>query len=160
MIKLIKTAADHAIAKGRIGELMAADPPEGTAEANELEVLAHLVESYEKQAFNLGLPDPVEAIKFRMEQQGLTRQDLVPFLGSPSRVSEVLARKRPVNLAMARRLHEGLGIPAEVFLRGGGHLRRGMGGLSPEERLVGKECPSGRPALACACRHRRRPAAT
>jgi len=120
MLKLIKTAADHAAAIKRIGELMAADPAPGSAAANELEVLALLAESYEKQAHNLGLPDPVDALRFRMEQQGLTRKDLVPFLGSPSRVSEILARQRPINLAMARRLHEGLGIPAEVLLRGGG----------------------------------------
>lgn len=118
MIKLIKSAEDHVAAKRRIGELMVANPREGSPAANELEVLAHLAESYEKQAHDLGLPDPVEAIKFRMEQGGLTRGDLVPFLGSPSRVSEVLARQRPINLAMARRLHEGLGIPAEVLLRG------------------------------------------
>lgn len=120
MLKLIKTPADHAAATERIRELMAADPAPDSAEANELEVLAHLAESYEKQAHNLGLPDPVDALVFRMEQQGLTRKDLVPFLGSPSRVSEVLARRRPINLAMARRLHEGLGIPADVLLRGGG----------------------------------------
>jgi HTH-type transcriptional regulator / antitoxin HigA len=120
MIKLIKTAEDHAAAMQRIRELMDADPAEGTADANELEVLAHLAECYEQQAHDLGLPDPVEALKFRMEQQGLTRQDLVAYLGSPSRVSEVLARQRPINLAMARRLHQGLGIPAEVLLRGAG----------------------------------------
>lgn len=120
MIKLIKTAEDHAAAKRRIGELMTANPQDGTAGADELEVLAHLAECYEKQVHDLGLPDPVDAIAFRMEQQGLTRQDLAAYLGSASRVSEVLARKRPINLAMARRLHEGLGIPAAVLLRGGG----------------------------------------
>lgn len=67
MLKLIKTVADHAAAKQRIGELMAADPAPGSAETHELEVLAHLAESYEKQAHDLGLPDPVEALKFRME---------------------------------------------------------------------------------------------
>ena len=118
MIKLIKTPDEHAAALLRVDALMAADPAPGSAAFDELEVLAHLVEAYEKARFPIDLPDAVEAIKFRMEQQGLTQRDLIPYFGTPSRVSEVLARKRPLNLAAARRLHEGLGIPADVLLAG------------------------------------------
>jgi HTH-type transcriptional regulator/antitoxin HigA len=120
MIKLIKTPDDHAAALRRVDELMALDPAPGSAEFNELEVIAHLAEAYEKDRFPVDLPDPVEAIKFRMEQQGLTQRDLVPYFGTVSRVSEVLSRKRPLNLATARKLHEGLGIPAAVLLAGKG----------------------------------------
>lgn len=118
MIKLIKTPAEHAAALARVDALMAADPAAGTPACDELELLAHLVETYEKARFPVDLPDPVEAIKFRMEQQGLTQRDLVPYFGTASRVSEVLARKRPLNLAAARRLHEGLGIPGAILLSG------------------------------------------
>lgn len=119
MPKLIKTPDEHAAALRRVDELMALDPAPGTPEADELELLAHLAETYEKSRFPIDLPDPVEAIKFRMEQQGLSRRDLVPYFGTASRVSEVLAYKRPLNLTTARKLHEGLGIPAAVLLRGG-----------------------------------------
>lgn len=122
MIKLIKTPDEHAAALQRVDALMAAEPVPGTPEMDELEVLAHLVETYEKARFPVDLPDAVEAIKFRMEQQGLTQRDLVPYFGTASRVSEVLARKRPLNLAAARRLHEGLGIPAEILLAGKGDV--------------------------------------
>jgi len=118
MIKLIKTPAEHAAALARVDVLMATDPAAGTLACDELELLAHLAETYEKARFPVDLPDPVEAIKFRMEQQGLTQRDLVPYFGTASRVSEVLARKRPLNLATARRLHEGLGIPAAILLSG------------------------------------------
>lgn len=118
MIKLIKTPAEHAAALARVDALMAANPAAGTPECDELELLAHLAETYEKARFPVDLPDPVEAIKFRMEQQGLTQRDLVPYFGTVSRVSEVLARKRPLNLATARRLHEGLGVPAAILLSG------------------------------------------
>lgn len=116
--KVIKTDADHAAATAELTRLMDLDPAPGTPEADRLELLALLIETYEKTRFPMNLPDPVDALRFCMEQRGLTNRDLIPFLGSPSRVSEVLARRRPINLAMARRLHEGLGIPAEVLLRG------------------------------------------
>jgi len=119
-LKVIKTDADHATATAELTRLMDLDPPAGTLDADRLELLAVLIETYEKVRFPINLPDPVDAVRFCMEQRGLGPRDLVPYLGSPSRVSEVLARRRPINLAMARRLHEGLGIPAEVLLRGGG----------------------------------------
>lgn len=116
MNKMIKSPEDHAQAVQRLDELMACDPASGTPEGDELELLAHLIDGYERQHHDLGLPSPVEAIRFRMDQQGLKSRDLVPFLGSPSKVSEVLNGKRTLTLAMIRRLHEGLGIPAEVLI--------------------------------------------
>jgi len=116
MNKLIKTREDHAEAFQQLDALMARNPAVGTADGNELELLAHLIAEYEKQNHDLGFPSPLEAIRFRMEQQGLNPKDLVQYLGSPSKVSEVLNGKRPLTLAMIRRLHDGLGIPAEVLI--------------------------------------------
>ncbi len=81
-----------------------------------MEVLATLVEAYEDKNFRIDPPDPIEAIQFRMEQLGLTRKDLEPYIGSRGRVSEILGRKRAMSLTMIRKLHRGLGIPAEVLL--------------------------------------------
>ncbi len=84
---------------------------EGTAQADERDVLVTLVEAYENRYYNFGSADPVEAIKFRMEQEGLTPRDLEPFIGPSGRVSEVLNRKRPLSLRMVKRLHDGRKIP-------------------------------------------------
>lgn len=89
---------------------------EGTSEADEREILVALIETYENQHYPIGPADPVEAIKFRMEQQGLTPGDLEPYIGSSGRVSEVLNRKRPLSLRMVKRLHDGLRIPYESLL--------------------------------------------
>lgn len=89
---------------------------EGTPESDEMEILVTLIESYENKHFPMGVVDPVEAIKFRMEQQGLTQKDLEPFIGSSGRVSEVLNRKRGLSLQMVKRLHDGLRIPYESLL--------------------------------------------
>lgn len=113
--KLIKTDADYQAALARIEQIFDARP--GTPEGDELELLATLVELYEEKAFPIDLPSPVEAIKFRMEQQGLKAKDLIPYIGSASKVSEVLAGKRPLSLTMIRKLVNGLGIPAEVLLQ-------------------------------------------
>lgn len=113
-IRPIKTAQDHAAALRRIGELW--DAPDGSEGADELDVLATLVEAWEKANVSIEPPDPVDAVLFRMEQMGLTRRDLEPFIGSRGRVSEVLSRRRPLSLAMIRRLHEGLNIPAEILI--------------------------------------------
>lgn len=113
--KVIKTRADYQAALAYLETLMDTQP--GTPQAEELELFAVLLDNYEREHFPIGLPDPVEAIKFRMEQQGLTRQDLEPFIGSQSKVSEVLNRKRPLSVAMIRALHTGLDIPAEVLLQ-------------------------------------------
>jgi HTH-type transcriptional regulator/antitoxin HigA len=113
--KVIKTEKEYERALARINDLMDADP--GTPEGNELELLVTLVELYEKAKHAIDLPDPVEAIKFRMEQLGLKQKDLIPHIGSRSKVSEVLSRQRPLSIAMIRKLNVGLGIPAEILLR-------------------------------------------
>ena len=89
---------------------------EGTPEADEMEVLVTLIEAYESKHFSMGPADPVEAIKFRMEQQGLTPKDLEIYIGPSGRVSEVLSRKRRLSLQMVKRLHDGLHIPYESLL--------------------------------------------
>lgn len=116
--KIIKNEADYEAALTRIDELMDADP--GTSKGDELELLVTLVEMYEEKTHPIELPDPIEAIKFRMEQMEMKAKDLIPFIGSRSKVSEVLSRQRPLSIAMMRKLHEGLGIPAEVLLKEAG----------------------------------------
>ncbi|WP_404398497.1 type II toxin-antitoxin system HigA family antitoxin [Idiomarina loihiensis] len=113
-IKPIKTAEDHQSALARIDELWDAEPD--TVAADELDILVTLVEAYEEVQYKINAPDPVEAIKFRMDQEGLKDSDLVPFLGQRSRVSEVLNRKRRLTLPMIRRLHNGLHIPLECLV--------------------------------------------
>ena len=112
--KLIKNEVEYEKALSMIDELMDAEP--GTSQGDELELVVTLVELYEKKAHPIGLPDPVEAIKFRMEQMGLKQKDMVPYFGSRSKVSEVLSRQRPLSLTMMRKLNEGLDIPAMVLL--------------------------------------------
>ncbi|MDZ7697648.1 MAG: ImmA/IrrE family metallo-endopeptidase [Deltaproteobacteria bacterium] len=114
MNRLIKTEEDYEKAMSRIEMVMGAEP--GTPEMDELELLTALVEMYEDRHFPIDPPDPVEAIKFRMDQIGLRQKDLIPFIGSKSKVSEVLNRKRPLTLAMMRALNKELGISAEVLL--------------------------------------------
>lgn len=92
--------------------------PEGSEQADEMEIWVTLIEAYERKHFPIGPADPVEAIKFRMEQQNLTPKDLEPFLGSSGRVSEILNRKRRLSLQMVRKLHDGLHIPFESLLSG------------------------------------------
>ena len=91
---------------------------EGTPAADEMEILVTLIEAYENKHYPIGPADPIEAIKFRMEQQGLTPRDLEAYIGPSGRVSEVLGRKRPLSLRMVKRLHEGLRIPYESLLTG------------------------------------------
>ena len=115
-MKLIKSSKDHTAALKRLEELMLADPKPGTADSEELELLAFLIEVYEKRTVKIPAATPAEAIRFRMEQGGLKQQDLVPFIGSKGRVSEVLAGKRDLTLSMVRKLHEGLGIPLKSLV--------------------------------------------
>jgi HTH-type transcriptional regulator/antitoxin HigA len=117
--KPITTSADYDAALAAIEALIDRDPDRGTPAADELEVLSVLVTDYEDRNFPVGPVDPIEAIKFRMEQQGLRQVDLVPFIGTRGRVSEVLSGKRPLTLSMIRRLHKGLGIPAESLIQHG-----------------------------------------
>ena len=113
--KILKTEADYEAALAYVETLMDAKPD--TPEEEELDLFSMLVEQYEREHYPIDPPDPVEAILFRMDQQGLTRVDLVPFIGSQSKVSEVLNRKRPLSLAMIRNLHRGLGIRADTLLQ-------------------------------------------
>ena len=114
-IQPVRTDADYEAALARIDELMDAEP--GTPAGRELNVLVDLVELYESRHEPMGHPDPVSAIEFRMEQAGLKRRDLIPFIGSRAKVSEVLSGRRAITMPMARALHEHLGIPAGVLLR-------------------------------------------
>ena len=115
-IQPIRTESDYKAALRQISALMEADPEPGTPEGDRLDILATLVQAYEARHSPIGAPDPVEAIKFRMEQSGLTVKDLEPIIGRSNRVYEVLNHKRPLTLAMIRRLHRSLGIPAEVLI--------------------------------------------
>jgi len=114
-IKPIKTPEDHRAALAEIESLMRAAT--GSPEGERLDVLVTLVEAYERQHFPLDLPDPVEAIKFVMDQRGLTVKDLEPMIGHSNRVYEVLNHKRPLTLKMIWKLHKGLGIPAECLIK-------------------------------------------
>lgn len=114
--KIIRTEADYEAALQRIDSLMDSDPAPTSGEGEELELLSLLVERYEDEKYPMDLPTPVEAIRFRMEQQGLKNKDLIPFIGSPSKVSEVLSGQRSLSLTMIRNLAQGLGIPAEVLI--------------------------------------------
>ncbi len=117
MTGTIKSKSDYEAALADLEALIDLDPDDGTPEADRLAVLKILVQEYEAKEFPRSLPDPIRAIQFRMEQQNLTQRDLVPYIGSRSKVSEVLAGKRALTLSMIRALHSGLGIPAGVLLQ-------------------------------------------
>ncbi|GIK97831.1 MAG: DNA-binding protein [Alphaproteobacteria bacterium] len=114
-VKPIRTKRDHGAALKEIERLWGAKT--GTPEGDRLDVLATLIDAYEAEHHPMDPPDPIEAIKFRMEQQGLTRKDLEEIIGTRTRIAEVLNRKRGLSIAMIRRLHERLGISAEVLIR-------------------------------------------
>ena len=116
-IRPIHTEADYKAALREVSEYFDSDSEPGSRDGDRFEVLLTLVEAYEVKHFPIDLPDPVEAIKFRMEQGGLTPKDLVPAIGRLNRVYEILARKRPLTLNMIWRLHERFGIPAESLIR-------------------------------------------
>jgi HTH-type transcriptional regulator/antitoxin HigA len=113
--KVIKTELDYNNALARIDKLMDATPD--TSEFDELELLSTLVEIYEDKNYPVSMPDPISAIKFRMEQLGFNQQDLVPYIGTRSKVSEILNGKRKLSLSMMRALNKGLGIPSDVLLQ-------------------------------------------
>jgi len=113
-IRPIRTEQDYDDALARVAHLMGCAP--GSPEGDELEVLAILLDAYETKHFPMDAPDPITAIEFRMEQQGLSRKHLESLIGSRARVSEVLTRKRSLTLPMVRRLRSGLGIPADVLI--------------------------------------------
>ena len=117
-IKPIKTAADHRAALREIDQLWNAQPD--TPEGDRVDMLITLVDAWEDKHEPIGPPDPIEAIKLRMEEQDLTRKDMETYLGSRQRVSDILNRKRPLSLTMIRKLSRGLGIPAEVLIQENG----------------------------------------
>jgi len=112
----IRTETDYKTTLKEISLLMNSDPDLGTPDGDRLDILATLVQAYEIRHVSIAAPDPVEAIKFRMDQNGLSIKDLEPIIGKSNRVYEVLNRKRPLTLAMIRRLHQSLGIPASVLI--------------------------------------------
>lgn len=114
-LKPIRNEADYDAALEEVGHLWGAKS--GTPDGDRLDVLATLIDAYEAKHHPIDPPDPVEAIRFRMEQQGLTRKDLEPMIGPRNRVADVLNRKRGLSIDMIRQLHDGLGISAEVLIR-------------------------------------------
>lgn len=114
--EIIRNEEDYVLALERIEEIFDAVP--GSGEFDELEVLVALTEKYEDEKYPIQNPDPLTAIKFRMEQQNLKNEDLIPFIGSKSEVSEILSGKRDLSLDMIRKLNKELGIPAEVLIQG------------------------------------------
>ena len=114
-LKPLRTEADYETALEEFEQLWGA--PAGTPKGDRLDILATLIDAYEAEHYPMDPPDPIEAIKFRMEQQGLTRKDLEGILGSRTRVAEVLNRRRGLSINMIRRLHDQLGISAEVLIR-------------------------------------------
>jgi HTH-type transcriptional regulator / antitoxin HigA len=114
-LKPIRTKADYKAALAEVERLWGARS--GTPKGDRLDVLATLIDAYETQHYPMDPPDPIDAIQFRMEQQGLTRKDLEPLIGTRARVAEIMTRKRNLSIDMIRRLHEQLGISAEVLIR-------------------------------------------
>jgi HTH-type transcriptional regulator / antitoxin HigA len=113
-LKALKTQKDHSAALARLESIFDARP--GTPAGDEAEVLMILIEAYERGHYPIEAPDPVEAIRFRMEQQGLKQADIAPYMGGKTRVSEILNRKRSLTIDMIRSLHENLGIPYESLI--------------------------------------------
>jgi HTH-type transcriptional regulator/antitoxin HigA len=115
-IKPIRTEADYKTALKEVAALMESDPALGTPDGDRLDVLVTLIQAFEARHYSIDLPDPIEAIKFRMEQQDLKPKDLEPMIGRSNRVYEILNRKRPLTMSMVRKLHTGLGISAECLI--------------------------------------------
>ena len=113
--KILKTEAEYSTALAKVESLMDANP--GSKQEEQLELWSWLVERYEQEHHPIDFPDPIEAIRFRMEQEGLRQKDLAKYFPGKNRVSEVLNHKRPLSLGMIRSLHNGLGIPAHVLLQ-------------------------------------------
>jgi HTH-type transcriptional regulator/antitoxin HigA len=116
-IRPIRTQADYRATMREISAYFDNEPNPGTPDGDRFDILLTLAEAYETRHFPVDLPDPIEAIKFRMEQGDLTPKDLEPMIGRMNRVYEILNRKRPLTLAMIRKLHTGLGIPAESLIK-------------------------------------------
>ena len=141
-VHLIRTEADYKSALARAEQLMEAEA--GTPQGDELEHLAMVIEAYEDKHHPIGLPDPISAIQFRMEQEGMTNKDLAPYIGSSGKVSEVLSGKRDLTLSMIRALHTHLGIPAEVLIQeAGGTIPEDVEGLEWGRFPVGEMVKRG-----------------
>lgn len=115
-VKIIKSTEDYEAAMARLSALMSLNPKPNSKEENELELLALVIQDFERQTVPAVKADPIESILFRMDQMKFTRKELIPYIGSISKVSEVLSRKRPLSLPMIRRLNQGLGIPADILI--------------------------------------------
>jgi len=116
-LKPIRNELEYNKALDRVDELMELNPKEETKESDELEILVLLIEKYEEMAWNISAPDPIEAIKYRMEELNLKQKDLVPFIGNKSKVSEVLNRKIELSLRMIKNLSKALNIPLDVLIQ-------------------------------------------
>lgn len=116
VLKPIRTEAEYSDALRAVSPYFDHEPELGTPEADQFEILLILIEAYEAKHHVIAPPDPIDAIKFRMEQAGLTPKDLEPMIGRSNRVYEILAGRRPLTLTMIRKLHTGLGIPAESLI--------------------------------------------
>ncbi|MDY0364519.1 MAG: DNA-binding protein [Arcobacteraceae bacterium] len=116
-LKLIRDEKAYDEALGKIDELMKLNPKLGTKESDELEILVLLIEKYEDQNWAISIPDPIDAIKYRMEEMNLKQKDLVPYIGSKSKVSELLNRKISLSLGMIRKLSEALYIPVDILIQ-------------------------------------------
>ena len=117
MYKVIKNDIEYQKTLDEAEKLVEKNPVLGSGEADKLELLTLLINKYEKEHFPIRVPDPIEAILFRMEQQGIKRKDLIPFFGSASKISEVFSGKRPLSLKMIKVIHKSLGIPAEILIQ-------------------------------------------
>ena len=115
-IKPIRSEEDYDRAIARINQLLDLNPQPGTDDDNELDVLSTLVEVYEDEHYPILPPDPIEAIKYVMEEKGMDNKQLIPLLGTKSRVSEIMNRKKPLTLKMIYKLHQAMGLPLEVFI--------------------------------------------
>jgi HTH-type transcriptional regulator / antitoxin HigA len=115
--RIIKTDVQYRSYLDEVARLAASDPDPATDAGARLELLSKLVEDYEKDQFMFAKPDPIDAIRFRMEQLGLRQKDLAPLLGGKNRVSEILSRKRPLTMSMVRALHVAMKIPVELLIR-------------------------------------------
>ena len=116
-IRAIRTETDYLVALQEVSALIDLDPAADSLEGERLDVLGTLVQAYEVKHYPIDPPDPIDAIKFRMDQSGMTVKDLIPYIGPLNRVYEVLAHKRPLSLNMIRRLSDGMHIPAEILIR-------------------------------------------
>ncbi len=135
-LKPIHTKADYEAAQARAAELVLAAPAKGSAAGDELDILATLISTYDREHFPLGAADPIAAIAFAMDQRGMKPKDLVPYLGTRSRVSEVLGGKRGLSIEQMSRLHHGLGIPLECLMPASAAPRRCARVVAPKPRRV------------------------